>query len=414
MKIAEMIEQRKTLHTERDALLAVESMSPEQEARGHELANELQQLEGQIRSAQIRERFASNSAMERALDKSDDRATEQRASKQYREQFIGWMRGGAAPELREVITTSSSGVLVPKMYEDGVMKYLDANTVVRNLADLKTGQKGYPTVRWNTLQTNSYTSAWTQIDSGTTAATSIDPGFSEAAIPPIPCGPFTQVSRQALVQSNFDLEGEIVDNLQRQLSKNLEWGYVGGSGSSQPTGLFKVDANVNITTANGTSGGGRARANAVAGGVTLANLQDMRYNKLPAAYWGSAAWVIPQDAYATLAGLTANNVPLFVPSADFQVLQNAAPFTLLGLPVYVTEYLPAHDSTASTGKNVVAVLGNYKDGFAIREWGGMTMYRDELTAASSGRIKFGAWMFANSLVTRAKAMVQLQVTNAAT
>jgi len=409
MKITEMIEQRKALHSERDALVALDSMTPEQEARGHALANDLQKLEGEIRAAQIRERFASNSAMERSLEKSEERATEQRASKQYREQFLGWMRGGAAPELREVITTSSSGVLVPKIYEEGVLEYLDANTVVRNLADLKTGVTGYPTVRWNTMETNAYTSAWTQIDSGTTAATSIDPGFSEAPIPPIPCGPFTQVSRQALVQSNFDLEGEIIDALQRQLSKNLEWGYVGGSGSSQPTGIFKVDTNCQITTATST---GTTRALAITAGITLAKLTEMRYTKLPAAYWGSAAWILPQDAYAALAGLTANNVPLFVPSADFQVLQNAAPFTLLGLPVYVTEYVPAHVATATTGKNVVAVLGNVRDAFSIREWSGMSMYRDELTAASSGRIKFGAWMFANSLVTRAKAMVQLQVTNA--
>ena len=78
----------------------------------------------------------------------------------------------------------------------------------------------------------------------------------------------------------------------------------------------------------------------------------------------------------------------------------------------VTEYLPAHTATASTGKNTVCVLGNISESFSIREWGGMTMYRDELTSASSARIKFGAWYFANSVVTRAKALVQLQVTNA--
>jgi HK97 family phage major capsid protein len=408
MKLSEMHERRKALITERDAILAADSMTVEQEARGHEVANEVQKLDGEIRAAQLRERFASYSAVESAQVRSEERATEQRATKQYRDQFIGWMRGGAAPELREVITTSSSGVLVPKLYEDGILKYLDANTVVRNLADLKTGVSGYPTVRWNTLETNAYTSAWTQIDSGTTAATSIDPGFSEAPIPPIPCGPFTQVSRQALVQSNFDLEAEIMDNLQRQLAKNLEWGYVGGSGSSQPTGIFKVDTNVQITTATST---GTTRALAITAGATVAKLTEMRYTKLPAAYWGSAAWIMPQDFYAAVAGLTANSVPVFVPSAD-AALVGAAPFTLMGLPVYVTEFLPAHVATATTGKNVVAVLGNVRDAFAIREWGGMSMYRDEVTAASSGRIKFGAWMFANSLVTRAKAMVQLQVTNA--
>lgn len=408
MKIAEMIEQRKALHSERDALVAIDSMTPEQEARGHQLANELQQLEGQIRAAQIRERFASNAAMERSFEKSEERAVEQRASKQYREQFIGWIRGGAAPELREVNTGSSSGVLVPKMYEDGIMKYLDANTVVRNLAELKTGVKGYPVVRWNTLETNAYTSAWTQIDTSTTAATSIDPGFTEQAIAPVPLGPVTTVSRQSLVQSDFDLEAEIVDHLQRQLAKNLEWGYVGGSGSNAPTGIFKVDTNAQKTTATST---GTTRALAITAGATIAKLTDMRYTQLPAAYWGSASWIMPQDFYAAVAGIAVNNVPVFVPSADKNI-QGAAPFTLMGLPVYVTEMLPAHVATATTGKNVVAVLGNIRDSFSIREWGGMSMYRDELTAASSARIKFGAWMFANSVVTRAKALVQLQVTNA--
>lgn len=408
MKLTEMHERRKALVSERDGLLAAAEMTVEQEARGHEVANELQKLDGEIRAAQLRERFASYSALEKAVGESQKRDADWTASTEYRDQFMAWARGGREPERREINTGSSSGVLVPKVYEQAIMKYLDANTVVRNLADLRTGVKGYPTVRWNTLETNAYTSAWTQIDTSTTAATSIDPGFSEQAIAPVPLGPVTTVSRQSLVQSDFDLEAEIVDHLQRQLAKNLEWGYVGGSGTNAPTGIFKVDTNVKITTATSS---GTTRALAITAGATIAKLTDMRYTQLPAAYWGSAAWIMPQDFYAAVAGIAVNNVPVFVPSADKNI-QGAAPFTLMGLPIYVTEFVPAHTSTATTGKNVVAVLGNVRDAFSIREWGGMTMYRDEVTAASSARIKFGAWMFANSVVTRAKAMVQLQVTNA--
>ena len=414
MKIAEMHERRKALTAEKDAILAADSMTVEQEARGHEIANQLQELDGQIRAAQLRERFASYTAMEKAVGESQKRDADWTASTEYRDQFMNWMRGGREPERREINTGSSSGVLVPKLYEAQVMKYLDANTVVRNLADIRTGVKGYPTVRWNTLETNAYTSAWTVNDvTATTAATSIDPGFSEAAIAPIPCGPVTTVSRQSLVQSDFDLEAEIVDNLQRQLAKNLEWGYVGGPGLATgtpagPTGIFKIDSNVQKTTDTST---GTTRALAITKGATTANLLDMRYKQLPAAYWASSAWIMPQDFYAAVAGLLVNSVPIFVPSAD-KGITGAAPFTLFGLPVYVTEYLPAHVATATTGKNCVCVLGNISESFAIREWGGMTMYRDEVTAASSARIKFGAWFFANSMVTRAKAMVQLQITNA--
>ena len=409
MKQSEIIERRKAIETEVNGILANDQISAEQEARANELLDELKDLNNKRSAAELREKFASHAATSKIVAEKREQAIEWRASGEYREQFLGYLKGGRAPEQREMISTASSSVLIPKIYEDGILKYLDANTVVRNLADLRTGVQGYPTLRYNSLATADYTSAWTQPDTGTTARTSIDPAFVEVPMAPVPCIPFTQVSQQLIRQANFDVEAEVMDSLQRQLAKNLEWGYVGGTGTNSPTGIFTVNANVNITTATST---GTTRALAITAGITLDKLTEMRYTKLPAAYWGSAAWILPQDSYAALAGLKANNVPLFVPSADSQVLENAAPFTLMGLPVYVTEYLPAHVATASTGKNVVAVLGNISEGFSVREWGGVGMIRDELTAASSARVIFQGMAFANSAFTRVKSLVQLQVTNA--
>ena len=410
-----MYEQRNALNVEKDALLSADTITPDQEARGLEIANKLDELNGQIKAAQLRERFATQASVQ-GMDKAvEERATEQRATVKYRDQFIAYMRGqGPAPEVREVVSNSSSGVLIPKVYEDGILKYLMANTVVRNLADIRTGVQGYPTVRWNTALPSDYTNAWTQADTATTAATSYDPPFSEQAVAPVPCMPYTQVSRQSLIQSNFDLEAEVVDSLQRQLAKNLEWGYVGGSGTNSPTGIFSVNANCGITTATST---GTTRPLAITAGVTVDKLQDMLYNQLPASYWNSSlAWIMPQDTYAAVAGIKAttsgSNVPIFVPSTDFQPLVNRAPGTLFGVPVYVTEFKPTHVTTGSTGKNCIAILGAIQDAYSIREWGGMTMIRDEISAASSGRIKFYAMAFANGVFTRSKAMVQLQVTNA--
>ena len=426
MKIAEMHEKRKALMSERDSILASSEMTVEQESRGHEVANELQKIDGEIRAAQLRERFASYNAMEKAVSEGQKRDNDWTASTEYRDQFVSWARGGREPERREVNTGSSSGVLIPKVYQDGISKYLDANTVVRNLADLRTGVKGYTTLRYNTLESAAYTGAWAtndqQTSSGLTAAVSIDPGWAEVPIPPIACLPYTQISRQSILQSDFDIEAEIIDTLQRQLAKNLESGYVAGPGTAGtattnpatangPYGLFKVNANVAIQTAT-FAVGAATRAKAITAGATLANLTAMRYSALPASAWGSAAWVMPQDFYAAVAGITVNSVPLFVPSADKGVV-NAAPFTLMGLPVYVTEYSPSFSATASTGVNCVCVLGNIRDAFSIREWGGMTLMRDEISQASSARIRFYGMAFANSAFTRVKNVVQLQVTNPA-
>jgi HK97 family phage major capsid protein len=408
VKQQEIIERRKAIETEVNSILASDQISAESEARADELLNELKDLNEKRSAAALRERFASHAVTQKVVAEKREQGEEWRSSGEYREQFLGWLKGGRAPEQRELITSANSNILIPKLYEDGILKYLMAQSVIRNLADLKTGVQGYATLRYNTLATADYTSAWTQPDTGTTARTSIDPGSAEVPLAPVPCLPYTQVSQQLMRQANFDVEAEVMDYLQRQLSKNLEWGYIGGTGTNTPTGIFTVNANVNITTATSAS---TTRAAAITAGATLAKLREMRYEKLPAAYWGSSAWIIPQDVYATIAALTINNVPLFIPSAD-AVGQAGAGFTLMGLPVYVTEYLPVHIATGTTGKNCLAVLGNISDGFAIREWGGIGMIRDEITAMSSARVIFQGMMFANSQFTRVKSLVQLQVTNA--
>jgi HK97 family phage major capsid protein len=409
MKQSEIIERRKAIETEVNSILAVDQISAENEARANELLDELKDLNEKRSAAALREKFASHAVTQKVVAEKREQAEEWRSTGEYREQFLGWLKGGRAPEQRELITSANSSILIPKLYEDSVLKYMMAQSVIRNLADLRTGVQGYATLRYNTLGTNTYTSAWTQPDTGTTAAQAIDPDFAEVALAPVPCLPKTQVSQQLLRQANFDVEAEVMDNLQRQLSKNTEWGYIGGTGTNSPKGIFTVNTNTNQVTATSAN---TLRTGAIAAGVNLANLRSMRYEKLPAAYWGSAAWIIPQDVYATIATLTVNNVPLFIPSAD-AVGQAGAGFTLMGLPVYVTEYLPVHITTAGpTGKNCLAVLGNISDGFAIREWGGIGMIRDEITAASSARVIYQGMMFANSDFTRVKSLVQLNVTNA--
>lgn len=423
MKLTEMYAKRDALTAERDSILASNSMTAEQEARGMTVANELDVLLPQIRKAQFAERVATQAAVSSIDSATEERATEQRATTRYRDQFNAYVRGqGPAPELREVNTVTGSGILIPKVYEDGILRYLMANTVVRNLADIRTGVQGYPTVRWNTLEPSSFTNAWTGTDTGGAAsandstATITDPGFAEKAFAPQPVLPFTTVSRQSLIQSNFDVEAEVVDTLQRQLAKNLEYGYVAGSGTKQPTGIFTLDSNCNQVDA-GTAATGLTRQKQLDKAITVANLLAMRYNKLSAAYWNApnTCWIMPQDVYAAVSSLTSgisgSVVPIFAPSSDYQSLPNAAPMTLFGLPIYVTEYVSTN--LTANGTQCMAVLGNITDAYSIREWGGMTMIRDEISAASTARIKFFAMAFAQGAVTRSKALVQLKVTNGA-
>lgn len=352
--------------------------------------------------------------IQRTIDRRNQR-DEYRSTDDYRDQWMGYMRGGRQPEVRAALKSQdSSAVMIPKLYEDMIMKYIDAATVVRNLAELRTGVQGYQTLRYNTLETNAYTSAWTVSDAGPQASTEINPAFAEVPLTPAACLPFTSVTKQLLAQANFDVEAEIVDNLMRQFARNLEFGYVGGLGTvgtngvttHQPVGLFTTTS---AATVKAVAAGGATRATAITASITIDNLREMRYKLLPASYWNSSSWVMSQDVYAAIAGITVNGVPLFTPSSDAVGVQGGS-FTLLGLPVFVSEFAPAYKLVAASGVNTMLICGNVRDAFSAREWTGMNIDRDALTLAGSGQVKFQGTMFANSAFTRAKAIVQLQVT----
>jgi HK97 family phage major capsid protein len=422
MKLSELFESRKALTAERDSILAQDSLTVEVEARGHEVANELATVEAEIRSAQMRERFASSSAVELIAKRDMELGREERDTKKYRDQFIGWLKGGQAPEVRALSTattptTAAGTIMVPAVYETGILKYLDSQDFMRGLAEYRGGQTGYPSLRYNTQTSADYgggTGSW--IAEGDTAIVN-DMSLAEVLLPPRLCSPSTQVSQTLLRQANFDVEEEVMVDLQKKISKNQAFGFIGGiGGTKMPTGIFDPATTTTGVRTGATVATGNTRALKVTAAtsdsaVTIANLTKMRYEILPAAYWNSptCAWIIPQDVYAAIAGIIVNNVPLFVPSSDAGITRSA-PATLMGLPVYVTPYVPANVTT-SGAKTVMAVVGDIRESYSIREWAGIGMIRDDITLATTGQVKYTALSFANANITRGNALVQLRVTN---
>ena len=417
-KRADMIEQRDALNSELNQLLANDQLSPEQEARGSELMDKLEPLKRDIEemqkhigASQLRERFASFAAVEKASQENEKRSFEWTASNEYRDQWIDWCRGGRAPEsrglneFRDITTASSSGVLVPKIYEAGILKYMERNTVVRNLADLRTGVQGSVTVRVNTLETDAAASAFWTTEANKTQ-TALDGAWAEVNLNPVGGLPKSEVTQWAVRQANFDIEAEVINDLQRKIARGIESGYTVGTGSDQPTGLFLQNANFKGLTVTAAHGSGTGWD----GAFTLARLQELRYKTLPAEYWNEAAWVMSQDAYYQIASgikATGTDVPLFIPSSDVQVMENQAPMTLMGRPVYIAPYAPGRQTAAVT-TSIPLMFANVREAFAVREWGGISMFRDDVT--TPGLIKFQAMVFANSKVTRPKAVAAMRIT----
>ncbi len=413
-KKAELVEKREKLQTELNGILANDSLTPDQEARGSELMDvleplkrDIEDIQAKLHSSQLRERFASFAAMESAVAEGQKRNQEWTATTEYRDQWLGWCRGGRAPETRDITTSSSSGVLVPKIYEAGILRYLDRNTVVRNLADLRTGVKGSVTLRRNNLETDAAVSSFWTTESSKTA-TAIDATHTEINLNPVGGLPKSELTQWVVRQSDFDIEAEVITHLQKQIARGIESGYTVGTGSDQPTGLFLQDAAFKglATAYSAAHGSGTGWDSA----FTVDRLTELRYKTLPAEYWQSAVWIMSQDAYFRIASLKADttnaNVPLFIPSNDAGITQ-AAPMMMMGRPVYIAPYAPGRQTAAVTN-SIPLMFANVNEAFAIREWGGISMFRDDVT--TPGLVKFQGMVFANSKIVRPKAVAALRIT----
>ena len=413
-KKAELVEKREKLQAELNGILANDSLTPDQEARGSELMDvleplkrDIEDIQAKLHSSQLRERFASFAAMEKAVEEGQKRNQEWTATTEYRDQWIDWCRGGRAPETRDITTSSSSGVLVPKIYEAGILKYLDRNTVVRNLADLRTGVKGSVTLRRNNLETDAAVSSFWTTESSKTA-TAIDSTHTEINLNPVGGLPKSELTQWVVRQSDFDIEAEVITHLQKQIARGIESGYTVGTGSDQPTGLFLQDAAFKglASAYSAAHGSGTGWDNA----FTVDRLTELRYKTLPAEYWQNAVWVMSQDAYYRIASLkvdtNTSNVPLFIPSSDAGI-RDQAPMMLMGRPVYIAPYAPGRQTAAVTN-SIPLMFANVNEAFAIREWGGVSMFRDDVT--TPGLVKFQGMVFVNSKIVRPKAVAALRIT----
>lgn len=413
-KKAELVEKREKLQAELNGILANDSLTPDQEARGSELMDvleplkrDIEDIQAKLHSSQLRERFASYAAMEKAVEEGQKRNQEWTATTEYRDQWIDWCRGGRAPETRDITTSSSSGVLVPKIYEAGILRYLDRNTVVRNLADLRTGVKGSVTLRRNNLETDAAVSSFWTTESSKTA-TAIDSTHTEINLNPVGGLPKSELTQWVVRQSDFDIEAEVITHLQKQIARGIESGYTVGTGSDQPTGLFLQDAAFKglASAYSAAHGSGTGWDNA----FTVDRLTELRYKTLPAEYWQNAVWVMSQDAYYRIASLkvdtNTSNVPLFIPSSDAGI-RDQAPMMLMGRPVYIAPYAPGRQTAAVTN-SIPLMFANVNEAFAVREWGGVNMFRDDVT--TPGLVKFQGMVFVNSKIVRPKAVAALRIT----
>jgi len=112
-------------------------------------------------------------------------------------------------------------------------------------------------------------------------------------------------------------------------------------------------------------------------------LTSLRYEKIPAQYWGGLKWIMGQDTFAAIANLVdGQSRPLYQPFLTSTVAESNYIGTLLGLPVAVSNNLPVKQNG-----NVAAMLMHTED-YGIFDRVGFSQLVDPYTDSANGEVRY--------------------------
>ncbi len=293
-------------------------------------------------------------------------------AKNIMQEFRSFIKDGVVgPELRALQvagtgtdTKAMGGYLVPpEQFVAQLIKELDDMVFVRKLANVipvtTSDSLGSPV-----LTTDMSDISWTTevTDLSTTEDSAMS--FGKRELKPNQLSKLIKVSMKLLRTSAIPVESLVIDRLAYKFAVAEENGFLNGTGSGQPLGVFKADSN-GISTARDVDS---------PGGITADALIEAKY-KIKAQYRDGAQWIFHRDLVKDVAKLKdGDGQYLWRPG-----LAMGQPDTLLNLPVNESEFAP---NDTSVGK-YIGILGNFKY-YWIAELMGMEIQRlNELFAATS-------------------------------
>lgn len=372
MNITELREKRAKLWNTMEGFLDTHRnengvLSAEDDASYSKMETDLDSLTNEIKRMErrdAREKELSKAVNEPIKEMPEKPQAEEkpgRASNAYREDFGRHLRG--RPLVHNVLSESvdaDGGFLVPKEFEDNIVRGLDETNIIRTLSKVITTHhdRKIPVALGHSVAT------WTPEN---TAFTESNPTFGQKQIDAFKLTDLIRVSVELLQDSEFPLEEYIAEEIARAFGIAEEEAFCVGTGVNQPTGIF---------TANGGSVGVTTTGSAA---VTADEVLSLVYS-LKSPYRKNAKFLMNDETVSMLRKLKdLNGAYLWQPS-----VQAGQPDKLLGYDLHTSPYVP----TAAAGALTVA-FGDFNN-YWIGDRAGRTVQRLNELYATNGQIGFVA------------------------
>jgi len=297
-----------------------------------------------------------------------------RETQAYTDGFYNFVRGTElTAEQKQVMNViGTSGVPVPKSFQNKLIIALDAMNIMRQLSTVITTSSDLDIPYVVTKGS----AAWTDEN---ISFNDSDDTFGVISLSAYKLTRIVKVSEEILQDNTIDLEGYLVQSFARAIGMPEESAFINGDGTKKPTGVF-VGASAGKTAASAT--------------VIIADeLIDLFYS-LARVYRNKASWIMNdntlkairklkdgQNNYIWAAGITANE-----------------PETILGRPVYSS----AFDPDIATGKRVIA-FGDMSY-YTIADRSARTFQRLNELYSANGQVGFRGYERTDGKLTLAEAV----------
>ena len=361
--MADADELRTTIERE-ERLAAAERELGEVEESGTERRNDPEQQPGDDERSGRRGRRAAENPQ---------------ASDEYRAAFENYLRRGATgltPEdvrALEFGTDAAGGYLsAPLALLNDLLQEVDDMTYIRQFATTHQLPMGFKSLGVPVLEADPADATWTtELETGTEDT---EMAFGRRTMTTNPIAKRIKISH-TLLRRSPNVEALVRSRLAYKFSVTHEKAFMTGSGTNEPLGLFTADAN-GIPASRDVSEDNTATA------ITADGMISAKY-ALKQAYWASARWMFHPTAVKRLAKLK---------DADGQYLWRESvragePDRLVGLPVYMSEFIPA---TFTTGL-YVGILGDFRHYWILDSLDFQLQRLNELYAETNQVGLIGRW-----------------------
>jgi len=257
------------------------------------------------------------------------------------------LRGELAPadlrrEIRalQVTTDTSGGFTQPPMeFLNRLIQGVDNLVIMRQIGTTKYSLPKAESLGAPALSANPADPTWTtELSIGSEDSTM---AFSFRELVPHPLRQYIKVSKDLLRKSALDIAGLVADRLAYKTAVVQENAFLNGNGASQPLGIFTASAQ-GVNTGQDVSTGNTTSS------ITFDGLKEAKYD-LNRQYWNEAVWIFHSDAIKQIDKLKDGEGRYIWQ----QSVVASQPDTLLGRPVYFSDYAP---NTFSTGEYVGALF----------------------------------------------------------